>query len=102
MLEDQSNFGFTNKEGTHVQSLAKSIALVPNLIVTFIFGTLMDLIGRRATMSLGLILTGISLGLLPFTYPSIPLLFSALISEDIFMSTLQSNPLLVDYAPRES
>ena len=53
-------------------------------------------------ISFNLFLIGLSLAYAPFASPSFALLYVDLIVNDIFLQTLESNPLSIDYAPRQA
>lgn len=62
----------------------------------------MDITGRRASMTMVLIVIGVLEGILPFSAPNITLLYLNLMAEDICMMAMESNPLLIDYAPKSA
>jgi hypothetical protein len=81
MLEDPNEFGLTNKEGTKFQKRAKQASAVPKVFATIFFGLLLDLLGRRAMISLNVLVVGLIIAYIPFSSPNLDLLFPALIVE---------------------
>lgn len=100
MLEDSSQFGLSNVEGTHLQSTMNTIATFPKLIAVVLGGILLDLLGRRVLMSCNLFIAGLIFVYIPHAAPSYRMLYLAIIMNDIFLSVLEANPLNIDYAAK--
>ena len=65
-----------------------------------IIGILLDLLGRRAIIPSNLLIFALALAYTPFAYPSQLMLYADLVLNEVLMATLESSPLIVDYAPR--
>jgi len=71
------------------------------IIVVFIVGMIYDVVGRRITMTVALLMSGLSLLFLPHTSPSKSMFIVVNVCSSIGSNILTASPLMLDYASKE-
>jgi len=71
------------------------------IIVVFIVGMIYDVVGRRITMTVALLMSGLSLLFLPHTSPNKSMFIVVNVCSSIGSNILTASPLMLDYASKE-
>jgi len=69
-LESSKYFGYDNGEATNLLAIAQSLSVGPIILGTMFVGPLYDFAGRRITLSITLLIYGLSNIGAPWTAPS--------------------------------
>ena len=102
MLRDPNYFNVNSDTIGRVTSRLLFAATLIGLISVMIAGYLYDLFGRKALLTIYFL--GIAFGLffLPRSAPNVPALVTIRATIQLFLSTIISHPLVIDYVKKES